>query len=71
MKKFQQYLKIKNAIIAILVTAIYLSWLIKGLSIVKIIFACIVVFAFMMMLLGTADKRYMREIKKSASDGNP
>lgn len=62
--KYLKYLTIKNAIIAILVTTMFLSWLVEGISIVKAAVACIAVFSFMMMLLGTADKRYIREIKK-------
>lgn len=62
----KKYLQIKNAIIAILVTAMFLSWIVEGISIVKAAVACIAVFSFMMMLLGTADKRYMKAIKKSA-----
>ena len=69
--KYLKYLTVKNAIIAILVTVIYLSWLIKGLSIVKIVFACMAIFVAMLALLMLADKCYMKAIKKSASDGNP
>ena len=66
-----KYLKIKNAIIAFLTTAIYFSWLIEGLSIAKMVIACIAIFVAVLVLLGLADKCYMKAIKKSASDGNP
>ena len=67
----KKYLQIKNALIAILVTAIYLSWTVEGISIVKIVVACAAVFISMMRLLALADRWYMKANKKSASDCNP
>lgn len=67
----RKYLKIKNAIIAFLVTAIYLNWLVEGLNIAKMIIACIAIFVSMLAILELADKEYMKANKKSASAGKP
>ena len=64
----KKYLKIKNAIIAFLVTAIYLNWLVEGLNIAKMIIACIAIFVSMLAILELADKGYMKANKKSAQD---
>ena len=66
MKAYKVYLVIKNAIIALLLTVMYSSWLIEGLRPIKIVVACIVVFVAIMSLLRMADRCYMRANKKSA-----
>lgn len=55
----RNYLKIKNAIISFLVTGIYFSWLIKGLSALKMTIACVTVFICVFALLISADKIYI------------
>ena len=60
----RNYLKIKNAIISFLVTAIYLSWLIKGLSVLKMTVASATVFISMFFLLVWADRIYINMKKK-------
>ena len=70
-KHLKIYLRIKNAIISLLLTVMYFSWLIEGLHPVKIIVACISVFVIMMNLLGMADDCYIRANKKSAPVGKP
>ena len=67
----RKYLSIKNSIISLLLTAIFFSWLIEGLHLVKILVACVSVFVALMELLRMADMCYIRINKKSASDGNP
>ena len=67
-RQIRGYLKIKNAIISLLITAIYFSWLVDGLHPVKIAFGCIAIFVAMFSVLGRADKMYMQTMKKSADD---
>lgn len=66
----RNYLKIKNAIISILVTAIYLSWLINGLNVYKIVIACATVFVSMFSLLVWADKIYINTKKEKRSESH-
>ena len=66
MKAYEVYLVIKNAIIAFLLTVMYINWLIEGLRPIKIVVACIVVFVAIMSLLRMADRCYMRANEKSA-----
>lgn len=65
-KHLKIYLRIKNAIISLLLTVLYFSWLIEGLHPVKIIAACIFAFMVIMNLLGMADDCYIRANEKSA-----
>lgn len=67
----RKYLVIKNAIISLLLTVMFLSWLVEGLHPVKIMVACVSVFVALMFLFQMADRCYIRINKKSASDGNP
>ena len=62
----KKYLMIKNTIIALLVTVIYYKWLVEGISVWKMIIACITIFISMFSLLRLADKCYIKEMKKSA-----
>ena len=62
----RQYLLIKNAIISLLLTAMYLKWLVSGTHVLKVIIACVVIFAAIMWLLNMADGCYIRQMKKSA-----
>ena len=70
-KMIRGYLKIKNAIISLLITAIYCSWLVDGLHPLKIALGCIAIFVAMLSVLGRADKMYMQAMKKSADDEAP
>lgn len=60
----RKYLAIKNAIIALLLTMMYTSWLIEGLRPIKIVVGCAAIFIAIMALLQMADKCYMKTKKK-------
>lgn len=71
----QKYLMIKNAIITLLLTILYMSWLVEGISVLKVIIACVFVFVAFINLLQKADKHFMEAIgysekKMSASAGD-
>ena len=70
-KYMEQYLTIKNAIISLLLTTMYTSWLIEGLRPVTVIVACVSEFLTVMFLLTFADSCYMRTKKKSAPADKP
>lgn len=64
----RKYLVIKNTIISLLLTVMFLGWLVEGLRPIKMIVASIVAFVLFMNLLQTADKHYMECIGYSEKE---
>ena len=62
----RKYLMIKNAIISLLLTVMYLRWLVEGIHPIKIVVGCVAIFVSLMYLLCMADDCYIKAIKKSA-----
>lgn len=61
------YVKIKNAIIALLITVMYMGWTVDGIPAAKLVIACICVFFSMFGLLETADEEYLKFRRKRKS----
>ena len=54
------YLKIKNAIIAVLLTVMYRGWVVEGITKAKLIIICVYAFFSLFTLLELADEEYKK-----------
>lgn len=54
------YLKIKNAIIAVLLTVMYQGWVVEGITKAKLIIICVYAFFSLFTLLELADEEYKK-----------
>lgn len=66
-KDARKYLLIKNAIISLLLTVMYLRWLVEGMHPIKIIICCIMAFWTFIELLQIADDCYIRVKKRECT----
>ena len=58
------YVKIKNAIISLLLMIMYLSWTVEGIKTITLVIACAGVFISIFVLLEAADKAYRKARKR-------
>ena len=54
------YIKIKNAIIALLLTVMYRGWVVEGITKAKLIIICVYAFFSLFTLLELADEEYKK-----------